>query len=211
MKNIVIMGAGELAKEVVWLIEDINRIEPTWVILGFLDDTKEKGTVCYGYPVLGAMHELETLQKRSKFYSVIALQNGRDRARILEEHLDFKYWTSIIHPSAVIAPESSIGTGSIIFPQVTVSVDTNIGKHCLIYLHAVICNDCNIEDYVSLMSGVSLAEHVQVGRESYVSAGCNVYPHISIGAFSRIAVGTTVEEDVCDGTELKKNKGLFFK
>ena len=38
MKEIVIIGAGDLGREVVWLIEDINRLNPTYVILGFLDD-----------------------------------------------------------------------------------------------------------------------------------------------------------------------------
>ena len=42
MKNIVIIGAGDLGKEIVWLIEDINKVKPTYVILGFLDDDTNK-------------------------------------------------------------------------------------------------------------------------------------------------------------------------
>jgi pyrroline-5-carboxylate reductase len=34
MKNIVIIGAGDLGKELVWLIEDINKVNQTHVILG---------------------------------------------------------------------------------------------------------------------------------------------------------------------------------
>ena len=43
MKDIVIVGHGGLAKEVAFLIEEINRAQPTWNLLGFiasrLDDT----------------------------------------------------------------------------------------------------------------------------------------------------------------------------
>ena len=54
MKNIVIIGAGSLGKEVAWLIEDINKLNPTYLILGFLDDNPGKAqTGCCGYKVLG--------------------------------------------------------------------------------------------------------------------------------------------------------------
>ena len=36
MKDIVIIGAGGFGREVAWLIEDINKIEPQWNILGFV-------------------------------------------------------------------------------------------------------------------------------------------------------------------------------
>ena len=212
MKEIVIMGAGELGKEVVWLIEDINRKKPTWVILGFLDDTKIEGDLYCGYPILGPMNRLEQLRETNSFYAVIAVQNGADKAMIAANHEDFKRWATIIHPTAVIAPESCIGDGSIVFPQVTVSVDTVIGKHVLLYIHSIICNDCKIEDYASVMSGVSVAEHVTIGERSYLSAGCDVYPHIKIGDGCRIAVGSNIDKDITNNTETdRKNKGFFHK
>ena len=47
MKNIVIIGAGDLGKELVWLIEDINKVRPTYLILGFLDDDLSKDTYSF--------------------------------------------------------------------------------------------------------------------------------------------------------------------
>lgn len=212
MKNIVILGAGELGKEVVWLIEDINRIRPTWLILGFLDDTKEPGEICHGYPVLGGMGELEILWERNPFSAVIALQNGVDRGRIAGAHEGFTQWTSVIHPTAVLAPDVTLGNGSIVFPQVTVSVGSELGQHNLLYIHATICNDCRFGECVSVMTGVTVSEHVTIGRESYIAAGSNIYPHVTLGQNVRVAVGTTVSEDVSDASEIgKKGKGLFFK
>lgn len=211
MKNIVIMGAGELGKEVLWLIEDINRIEPTWVILGFLDDTKNLGDTINGYPVIGTMFQLEELSREYDLYAIVAVQSGKDKANIDSDHKNFNRWASIIHPTAVVAPEVRVGDGTIIFPQVTVSVDSNIGRHCLLYIHAIICNDCVLKDYTSVMSGVSLAEHVTVGERSYLSAGCDVYPNINIGKDCKISVGTTVDEDLPDGTEKIRKIRLFHK
>lgn len=38
MKDIVIIGAGGFGREVVELIDDINLRNPTWNIIGFVDD-----------------------------------------------------------------------------------------------------------------------------------------------------------------------------
>ena len=212
MKDIVILGAGELGKELVWLIEDINRQKPTWLILGFLDDTKEKGEICHGYPVLGTMSELEELAKQNMFYAVIALQNSTDRKRIAGLHTSFSNWTSIIHPTAVIAPGVAVGRGTIVFPQVTVSVGSSLGMHNLLYMHATVSNDCCFSDCVSVMTGVTVSEHVMIGEGSYIAAGGNIYPHVNIGAGVRIAVGNTIREDVHDGLVVgEKGKGFFFK
>lgn len=212
MKNLVIFGAGELGKEVVWLVEDINRAVPTWLILGFLDDTKEKGEICHGYPVLGTMRDLESLNKKSLIHSVIALQKGEDRKRISAMYPGYSNWVSIIHPTAVVAPDTCIGEGSIIFPQVIVSVGSRLGDHNLLYMHATIANDCFFDDFVSVMTGVTVSEHVTIGQESYIAAGSNIYPHINIGKAAGVAVGTTVDVDVPDGEMYgKKGKGLFFK
>ncbi len=40
MKDIVILGSGGFAKEVAFLIEEINRSSITWNILGFITNDK---------------------------------------------------------------------------------------------------------------------------------------------------------------------------
>ena len=63
MKSIIVIGAGDLGKEVVWLIEDINRQYPTYLILGFLDDDRKKvGSEFCGYKVLGQRRNWKRLR-----------------------------------------------------------------------------------------------------------------------------------------------------
>ena len=59
MKEIVILGAGDFGKEVAWLIEDINKVKPTYIILGYLDDDEGKiGQKLNGYECLGPVRYL---------------------------------------------------------------------------------------------------------------------------------------------------------
>lgn len=178
MKNIVIIGAGDLGKEIVWLIEDINKRQPTYLILGFLDDDLKKDTYSfYGYKVLGRTDKLEELNQRTPFFAVLAIQDGKTRKKIVEAHPDFDQWETIVHPTVVIASSTKIGKGCVFFPQVTVSVDTYLGTFGLFYIHSTICNDCWIGNYVSIMANASVSEHAEVESGQLISANTTVEPH----------------------------------
>ena len=210
MKNIVIIGAGDLGKEVVWLIEDINKVNPQYVILGFLDDDKAKdGGEFYGYRVLGDSSQLESLAQKTPLYAVIAIQNGSIRKKIREEHKGFNDWASVVHPTAVIASTSLVEKGSIVFPHVTVSVDTKLGEFDLLYINSTICNDCKIGDYVSVMSGASVSERAEIGDECFLAAGSTVYPHKKLGCKVEVGVEATASKDYADGSEVSE-KGSGF-
>ena len=178
MKNIVIIGAGDLGKEIIWLIEDINKEHPTYVILGFLDDDPEKsGKEFFGYRVLGTTQKLNKLSKENHFCAVIAIQDGKIRKKIAEDNSNFHNWENIIHPTSVIAGSTLLGKGNIFFPQTVISVDCRLGNFGLYYLHTSIGNDCTIGDYVSVMLNASIAEHVEVHNLSIIAADSHVQLH----------------------------------
>ena len=39
LKDLIIVGAGCMGREVLQWVKDINAVKPTWNILGFIDDT----------------------------------------------------------------------------------------------------------------------------------------------------------------------------
>lgn len=212
MKNIVIIGAGDLGKELVWLIEDINKKKPEYLILGFLDDDASKtGLEFCGYKVIGSVGGLKSLSERMPVGAVIAIQNGTVRRKIVESNPDFHEWATIIHPTAVVAPSSSVGRGSVLFPQVTVSVDSNLGDFGLYYIRSVVCNDCRVGNYVSLMSGASVSEHVEIGEESFLGAGCCVYPHKRLGNKVEVSVEAAVSKDYDDGADVTERGSGFLR
>ena len=209
MKNIVIVGAGDLGKEIVWLIEDINKRKPTYLILGFLDDEIAKNQKeFYGYKVLGPVNRLDELTV--PFSGVMAFQDGSVRRKIAESHTKVENWETIIHPTAVIADSSKIGEGSIFFPQTTVSVDSQLGKFGLYYIHSTVCNDCSVGNYVSVMTGAAILEHAKVGDGCFLAAGSCVYPHRQVGKEVKVGVEATVSRDCGDGAEVNEKGSGFF-
>lgn len=210
MKSIVIIGAGDLGKEVVWLIEDMNKKEPAYLILGFLDDDESKdGKEFYGYKILGTTDKLEQMKEDPQIAAVIAIQDGSARRRIVESHREFHSWETLIHPTATVAPTSCLGRGSIVFPKVTISVDSSLGAFGLYYIHSTICNDCTFGSYVSVMTGAAVSEHVTVGDEGYLAAGCCVSPHRVLGKRVRVAGGASVDRDYGNDAVVNGRNGGF--
>ena len=45
LRPLIIVGASGFGREVACLVKDINRIEPTWNLLGLVDDSLQGNTV----------------------------------------------------------------------------------------------------------------------------------------------------------------------
>ena len=79
MKDLIVMGAGDLGKDVAWLIERINSVNPTWNLLGFTEVSEEKEFM--GYPILG---NDEVIQDYEDVYVVCALANLSIKEKIVD-------------------------------------------------------------------------------------------------------------------------------
>jgi len=57
--DLVVLGAGGFAREVLWLVEDCNANDPVWNVLGFIDENRElHGRTLCDVPVLGGLEWL---------------------------------------------------------------------------------------------------------------------------------------------------------
>ena len=197
MKNIVIIGAGDFGKEVAWLIEDINKENPAYHILGFLDDDEKKiGQSYNGYSCLGPITCIFDLVKEKDICAVIAMQDCGIRKRIVEKLAGFDAWETLIHPSVNMSQTSVIGKGCIICAGSNISVNTAIGDHCIFNLSVTMGHDCTVNDYVSIMSGATVCGHVTIGQEAYLSTNCTVVPGKKVGAYARVGAGSVVLRNV---------------
>lgn len=201
MKEIVIIGAGDFGKEVAWLIEDINKQKPTYIILGYLDDDINKIKRVYnGYQCLGPIAYLNTLNQNHHACAVIAMQNGDVRKKILESLPEFDAWETLIHPSVHCSETSHIGKGCIVCANTNISVNTTIGDQCIFNIAGTVGHDCEIGDYVSVMSGAVISGHVQIGENAYLGSNSTIIPGIKVGAHAKVGAGSVAIRKVKEGT-----------
>lgn len=198
MKRLVIVGGGGFAREILWLIEDINKAtnvnEATYQVLGIISSEAE-GHV-NGLPVLGDdAWAFANLDKSVRF--VLAVGDSGTRARLAVE-----YWQHeltplrLVHPSVVMSDEVQLGVGAIICAGAVLTVNIQVGDYCIVNLNATIGHDCKIGDFVTIHPGVHLSGGVKVGDMSMLGTGAVLLPGVEVGDHTQLGAGAVVTESL---------------
>ncbi len=158
LQKLIVMGAGGLGSEVVWAAENRNASSPTFEILGFCDDDAAKrGGKFLGYAVLGNPEEVDSMFPEKPGF-LCAVGNNRRRAELAQRFLALG-WTpvTVVDPSAIIAREVRIGSGTYIAAGSTVSPNAQVGSHVILNLNSTVTHDNLVEDYVQICPGASVS------------------------------------------------------
>lgn len=192
MKDIVIIGAGGFGREVAWLIEDINKVNHEWNIVGFVDDNaKLHGKKINGYKIIGG---IELLKNMEEVYVSFGLGSPKIKEFILNRLKEFNNikFTNLIHPSVIIAPYSELGEGNIICANNILSVNSKILNNVTVNLGCTIGHDVVLEDFVTVSPGVNLSGFVTVKKGADVGTGSSVVQGLTIGENTVIGAGAVV-------------------
>lgn len=199
MKEIVILGAGDFGKEVAWLIGDINKVKPAYIILGYLDNDETKiGQVLNGYECLGPISCLTSLNKNHHACAVIAIQDGDIRKKFVDMFPDFDGWETLIHPSVNLSDTSTLGKGCIVCANSSISVNTRIGNQTIMGVSVTVGHDCEIGDCVSIMSGSIVSGHVTIKDSVYLGSNSTIVPGMKVGGGAKVGAGSVVVRSIKD-------------
>ena len=194
MKDIVIVGAGGFGREVAWLIEDINKVNDQWNIIGFIDDNEEmQGKEINGYKVIGNIEWL----KKQNLYVVNAIGDPIIKKRIIERlQGSNNQYPVLIHPSVIYSERVEFGEGCIICAGNILTVDISIGNHVIVNLDCTIGHDAKIGDYSTVLPSVNISGFVELGECVSLGTGSAIIQGLKIGKNTVIGAGTVVTKDL---------------
>ena len=198
MKSVVILGAGGFAREVASFLQSSD----CYRITGFTDpNVSLQGTYFINIPVLGNDNVLKDLAKEKVSHAFIAIGNSERREVLFKKisKLGLKL-INVIHPSAAISGNVSLGEGVAIYPNVTINTDVTVGKSVLINSNVSIGHDVEIGDFVNIQPGVNIAGRVKIERSALLGIGCSVLEGVFIGEKAVIGGGALVRRDVLPKT-----------
>lgn len=200
MKDLIIIGASGFGKEVAWLVERINEVNPTWNLIGFIDDNDFlHGSLINGYTVLGG---IDTISSFLDAYFVCAIGTSHIRAKVIKRIVSYYpniKFATLIDPSAQKASSTVIGRGSIICAGNILTVNINIGQHVIINLDCTIGHSAVIADYVTLCPSVNISGDVFIDNTTEIGTGAQVIQGKHIGESSMIGAGAVIIEDIPNG------------
>jgi sugar O-acyltransferase (sialic acid O-acetyltransferase NeuD family) len=207
--RIAIIGGGGHGSVVADILEKL----PQFTLAGFLDARLEPGTSIHGYEVLGQPDSLSLqILKHQLQGIVIAVGDNWTRGKLAE----FVRTTSpeisfptIIHPSAQLGKNVSIGQGTVLMAGVVVNCNVRIGDFCILNTNSSLDHDTRLADYVSFAPKSCTGGGATIGNYSAICLGTNVIDRITIGEHTVIGAGSTVLHDqptciVAYGTPARK-------
>jgi sugar O-acyltransferase (sialic acid O-acetyltransferase NeuD family) len=198
MTRVLIVGAGghgQVVADILRRMHDAGQVvEP----LGFLDDDPawQQQTVA-GLPVLGKTADFPRLDCDAL---VVAIGRNHIRQQVVG-WLQAQGATFFIarHPTAVIAPDVMIGSGSMIAANVVINTGTVIGSHVILNTACTVDHHNQIGNFAHIAPGAHLGGDVRVGMGSLIGIGGVIAPQRAIGDWCTVGAGAVVIDDVPEG------------
>lgn len=188
MNSIIIIGAGGHGKVVAEIASLCGYKE-----IAFLDnDINIKS--CLGYPVIGTSEECYKYREQAFF---VAIGNAKVREKIYQELLTHRIKiATLIHPSAIVSHDASIGSGTVIMAGAIINPGTKIGIGCIVNTGASVDHDNILEDFVHISVGSHLAGNVYIGHHTWIGAGAVVSNNVCICKDCMIGAGAVVNKNI---------------
>jgi sugar O-acyltransferase (sialic acid O-acetyltransferase NeuD family) len=187
-RNLVV-GAGGLGREVLDTMLALGRPPEAFV------DERLAGQVVRGYPV----HCVSDAPEHAERFVVgISAPDVRLRlARVLEE-LGMTPMT-VVHPMAVVAPETRLDPGTLVLGGAYVSSSVLIGPQGQVHYNATVGHDARLGEAVTVLPGANVSGSVTLADRSTVGSGAVVLQGRVVGEGAFVGAGAVVTRDVPPG------------
>ena len=196
---VIVVGGGGHAKVLVSALLLRKRS-----VLGFVDLNLKLS------PLLGAPHLGNDGAVLGHPPDGVQLVNGVGSVSCTGNHRKVYDWfvqkgycfATVVHPSAVVAPEVHIEDGVQVLAGTIVQAGCRLGANVIVNTGAQVDHDCIIDSHAHLAPGVTICGAVHVGTGAHIGAGATVIQGIRIGAGSVVGAGALVIRDIPQGAKV---------
>jgi sugar O-acyltransferase (sialic acid O-acetyltransferase NeuD family) len=193
-ERLLIWGAGGHAK----VVAEIARLSGRLQVSAFIDEldpTRANEPFC-GATVRG-LQAFASARRDGITAAVVAIGDCQARLeRALRLATAGYRLVTLIHPTAIVAEDVTIGDGTVIAAGAILSPAVMIGRAVIINTGAIIDHECAIADGAHVSPGARLAGGVRVGGGAWVGIGATVIDKVRIGEGAIVGAGSVVLRDV---------------
>jgi sugar O-acyltransferase (sialic acid O-acetyltransferase NeuD family) len=201
MKKLLVYGANFV--DTIRLVHQINMYEPTWEIVGIIDDDLEfvNMRIC-NYPVLGNYKYMKEYILR--YPEVFVFNNVNPSIalhKIIGERIDALEVRvpSLVHPD-ICTEYVTIGKGAFIPQGCILGCNTVIGNYVTFRYGVIISHDVKIGDYAFIGPGSVCTSDTVIEPEAYLGARSTIINKSNVGRSSIVGALTLVNKDVRPGS-----------
>lgn len=193
-RDLVIVGSKGYGREILWLLQDVNRVENRWNILGFIDDDQERiGAKVDGYEVLGNVEWL----KDKDYDVVIAISSPGIKQKIVSQLAgSLNRFPAVIHPSVIYSDSVRFGEGVLVCAGTILTIDIELEDFASINLACTVGHEARIKKYATIYPGVNISGNVVLEECVSIGTGAAVIQGLTIGKNATIGAGAVVVRDI---------------
>jgi sugar O-acyltransferase (sialic acid O-acetyltransferase NeuD family) len=200
LRDLIILGTGGYAQELLWIVDDLNAIRPTWNFLGFVDPAapSKKGLLYYDRPILGGWDDAP--DPRKGIYFACGLETPQVRKKECQEAERRGYKpATLVHPSVIIARHVEVGEGTVVGAGSILAPYARIGRHCAINLQVAIGHNSSLGNYCVVSPAAQILAAVTLEDEVFIGANATVYVGTRVGAGALLGANSFLLTNLAPG------------
>jgi sugar O-acyltransferase (sialic acid O-acetyltransferase NeuD family) len=195
---VVVVGAGGHGREAIDIVEAVNRVSPTFDVLGVVDDRGDVDGLLArrGLPLLGGLDVLDGLD--AAYVAGVGSGDGRRQVEVAAQAAGLAPVT-LVHPTAVLGSDLRLGPGFVAAALAQVTTNVTTGRHVHLNIGATVSHDCVLDDYVTLSPGCHVSGNVRLEAGVTLGVGAVVRQGVTIGEGTFVGAGAVVVGDLPAG------------
>jgi sugar O-acyltransferase (sialic acid O-acetyltransferase NeuD family) len=189
-----------MARDVYWLIQEINRHALTYQVVGFLEPLPQADHIRIGsrlIPVIAESKELFGSSKNAAF--AIGIGQPALIEKVAKKY-DFLDYPNLIHPSLICDFETlKMGKGNILTAGCVLTVNIHLGSFNILNCNAAVGHDTSIGNYNVINPGANISGGVKLGNTNLIGTNATVLQYLSIGNESVLGAASLLTKDLASG------------
>lgn len=193
--QVAVIGAGGFADEII----DYLRVLPSVRLVGVVDDylRGESPSMVRGLPFLGSLNAAMSSHPQALF--VVAAGRPAFREETCEQVLAAgRELFTVVHPTALIAPDAEIGLGSVIAPFAIVNAGATVGVGSVLNVFCSVGHGARVGAYTVLSPYAAINGWGETGKACFLGTRATIYPSVRIGDRCEIDTHSYAKADVED-------------
>ncbi len=211
-KRVAFLGSGEMARHIAHYMVEDNQFD----VVGCYDDFAEKGTMAFGYPILGRLNEVEQDYRNGVFDEIInaiGYTRFKYRKELYDRFVDKVPFATFIHSTCLVDSTAKIGKGVVIFPFCIVYLDAVIEDDVFIQIRSYV-TDSKVKKHTLLSGTVSIAGRSEIGECCFLGISTTVSNDVKVCDFVTTGASTAVVRDITEsglyvGAPARKIKDIY--
>lgn len=200
MKNLVIIGAGGMGRTFYDMSRESVGYGVQYEIKGFIDDNLLSLDSFENYPpIIGTISEYQPEEGDVFVCSIGGTSRRVCIEKILARGGEF---ITMIHNTARIGTNVSLGKGNLIGAFTTVAADVKIGDYNFIQSYTIIGHDVIIGDWNRIDSHVMCVGGITIGNETMIHTSAMLNHNVKIGDKAHIGACCFITKDVEAGATM---------